>query len=145
VAHASEVLGRRSIAHVVGLPTPDDIAEFADSILDDAFDDYLPVYEVWWTANVRYAALPASQRLEIAERVVDLLISAGWARLSRAPWDNWEQQEVIPPEDDVAILRDGATWYPTDGTRVFLIPTEEDRTQLWRRQRGRRRADQQDV
>jgi hypothetical protein len=91
----------------------DDLSAFKESVAQDAAQDPFGAYEVWWEANSRYPLLRASERLAIAERVVDELLAEGRVHLCRKPWISGDYERVS--DDEIAAtLTDWATWVPQD-------------------------------
>ena len=84
---------------------------FKASIIDDQGSDDLGVYEVWWSANTRWPALPLSTRLAAAERAVRELLDEGRVSLVKRPWvDSTAHDEAV--SDVGATLLAWSTWAP---------------------------------
>lgn len=105
---------------------PHDYQAFKNAILADAYDDWLGVYEVWWSANSRYPTAALSQRLAVAERVVAELLAEDRIRLYRGSIKGPSGDEITGP-DATALLLDPMTWVP-DSEAVLWLGTIDDAT-----------------
>lgn len=99
---------------------PADYDEFKSEVLADQSIDSQGAYEVWWSANSRWPALPVSTRLAIAEAVVRDLIRDGHVTLVRGEWIGPDfEREPVPDVEEA--LRDWATWVPQPDTPVVWM------------------------
>ncbi len=114
---------------------PPDYQEFKASIHDDAHDDWLGIHEVWYSANSRYPSAALSERLAIAERIVVDLLSEGRLRLYRGGSSGPSQQDIVGAEA-TALLRDWATWVPSDDV-MYWLGAVDDVTDAPKREFGR--------
>ena len=104
---------------------PPDEASFEDfklTVVSDASEDWLGVYEVWWQANGWYPGRPVGERLTLAENAVLDLLSEGLVEMYRG--ESWEgEKSVVPADERDAVLRAWETWTVPDGPRAFLSAT----------------------
>jgi hypothetical protein len=105
---------------------PADYQDFKETIAYEASHFDHGVYEVWWDANSRYPDWPLSQRLAIAERVVDDLIASYDVRFFRVNDLDRERPEPIAAADVPGVLRAWDTWVvPHDGNAIVLFRIAE--------------------
>jgi hypothetical protein len=101
---------------------PPDYDEFKAEVISDQAEDDQGVYEVWWSANARYAHLPLSSRLAIAEVVVTDLLRERRIALVRGDFAGRRLRRQAV-QDQEAVLREWATWVPQAGEPVVWMTT----------------------
>jgi hypothetical protein len=97
---------------------------FAFSVLSDATDDLMGVYEVWWLANAWYPDWPLSQRLRAAEQAIANLVGQGLITLCRGDYTD-AAEHSIPQADTADVLRAWSTWAIPQGPDVYMFATDE--------------------
>jgi hypothetical protein len=105
--------------------------DFLVDVLADAASYMLGVYEVLWMANTWWPDWPLSRRLRTAEETVASLVRSGLVRLYRGDWETAEDNP-IRAEETQTVLRDWETWAIPDGPHVFLLATDEGKSQIQR-------------
>jgi hypothetical protein len=113
-----------------GLPTlsvmaDSDVATLRRSLLEDAVNDVIGVYEAWWEANTRWPDRPCSERLRLAEQALLSALDEGLVTIEVGSWTDGTK----PVDNDEArrLLRDWETWAIPEGPKVFFWCTEEGR------------------
>jgi hypothetical protein len=97
--------------------------ELRRSLIADAMDDVIGVYEAWWRANALWPDKSPSERLRIAEEAVQSALDEGLLVIEVGSW-----QDGTSPVDDAEarrLLKDWATWAIPDGPKVFVWRTDK--------------------
>ena len=103
--------------------------DFKLTVVSDASEDWLGVFEVWWGANSWYPERPLSERLALAEAAVRDLLSEGLVEMYRG--ESWEgEKTAVPTDERDDVLREWETWAVPNGPRVFLDATPAGKAQV---------------
>ena len=97
--------------------------ELRRSLIADATNDVIGVYEALWDANTRWPERPPSERLRIAEEAVRSALDEGLLIVEVGSW-----QDGTTPVDDAearTLLNEWATWAIPDGPKVFVWRTDK--------------------
>jgi hypothetical protein len=98
---------------LVPIDLPPDYSAFKAEVIADQESDDQGVYEIGWATNGRYADLPESTRLAIAQQVVRELVNEGRVVLVQAQWPR-SSRDGEPITDVESTLSATATWAPED-------------------------------
>jgi hypothetical protein len=99
----------------------DDFESLKAETLHDVAADWTGVWEVWWRANALFPSEPMSERIAVAERVIQELTDEGLVAIYQAgPWPD-RVLDSTPIADVGATLGKWEAWVPSGESTFWLV------------------------